>query len=253
MGGWGWHLNTIYKQWDALMTKINNKDCAIAKLTSSKIAYVCTIHGKKSSVALKNWDILYKNIFSYGIEYDILDIALFSVKYGKNYTILLGAVRCQSISCDVCYSSRGELGWIGFFFFVSQPALLRLSHFHNVFAFPLPRFSLAGPSQDPPTPHILFVRIKRSLDMCKTIAFSISFHLCSKWKVEKWAELGGKCRVPGYQGGRMAVHPPPTACNKINLTKRIEWKANMRQIKSKQAWRFFSFFASSPASCMSCF
>lgn len=34
-GGWGgvwWHLNTIYKQWSALMTKINNKQCGTAHM-----------------------------------------------------------------------------------------------------------------------------------------------------------------------------------------------------------------------------
>lgn len=31
-GGVWWHLNTIYKQWSALMTKINNKQCDTAHM-----------------------------------------------------------------------------------------------------------------------------------------------------------------------------------------------------------------------------
>lgn len=67
-------------------------------------------------------------------------------------------------------------------------------------------------------------------DMCKTIAFSISFHFVSfLFSSLLFSSLPFSFR---WQQQRPLT---AKACNKINLTKRIEWKANMRQIKSKQA------------------
>lgn len=112
------------------MTKINNKHCAIAK-----IAFVCTIHGKKSIFAWKSIDILYRNNILNGMRYPIPDITLLSVKYSKNMKFF--RVHCVVRVSHVTFATRVVASWVelSFFFLASLPCSA-FPIFTNVFASP---------------------------------------------------------------------------------------------------------------------